>query len=102
MSSDSLSAADIRADFVSRLADIAEAIGWQAGVGGAETAGMIISYLAAHPEQIETVLEHGIIDLPGDLWAAGRLTWMGMNGQVVNPQQASFARVIRKMQKGHP
>lgn len=85
---------------IERIAEIAEAVGWQAGVSGVETAGQIVSYLARNPDQIEAVLENGILDLPADWWRQGRLTWLGMNGKIVRPQQARFAALVRAMEKG--
>ncbi|MCW5695757.1 MAG: hypothetical protein KIS96_03370 [Bauldia sp.] len=35
---------------IARLAEIAEVVAWQAGVGGMELAGMFVSVLARHPE----------------------------------------------------
>lgn len=88
--------------FIEKLADMAEAIGWQAGVGGSETAGQIVSYLAANPGDFDKVMAGGILDLRPDWYAHGRLTWMGTNGQIVHPETARRARVIKQMERGLP
>lgn len=88
---------------IERIADIAETIAWHAGVGGMETAGAIISYLAEHPDQIETVLfgegvfatPVGIHEYPGH----GRLTWHAVNGKIMDPQTARFARIVKNMEQ---
>ena len=84
-------------DTIRQIADMAEAIAWQAGVGGMEMAGTIISYLAQNPERTEHVLAHGIIDEP-DMWLNGRLTWFGMNDQIVTPEKARLMRVVKAME----
>jgi len=87
-------------ELISKIADLAEAVGQQAGVGGSETAGMLVSYLAAHPDEIEAVLAPGgFFDLPERWWAFGRLSWAGQDGKIWHPQQARFAAVIHKMKK---
>lgn len=68
------------------IAKMASAIGWQAGVGAMETAGQIVSYIAANPEHAATLMDGGIIDLP-DFMGGGCLSWHGMNGQIVHPGQ---------------
>lgn len=76
-----------------RIAQAAETIGWQAGVGGCETAGAIISYLSANPDRIDTFLHDGLLDAldtpggdPRDMHLNGRLTWHSMSGDVVSPE----------------
>jgi hypothetical protein len=83
-----------------RLAQIASAFGQQAGVGGMETAGNLISYLAKHPRDIEPCLRFGIMELPLDWHERGSLTWHAMNGKVVHPDYARRARTIRQLEKG--
>lgn len=73
-----------------RIARVAEAVGWQAGVGGCETAGAIVSYLAANPDQIDTFLKDGLLAAleagdARDMHLNGRLTWHRRNGDVVSP-----------------
>lgn len=84
-------------EFIAKLADMAEAVGWQAGVGGSETAGQIVSYLAAHPDDLEKIMAGGIMDLPDNWWRHGRLTWHGRNGDIVHPEAARRAAVVRGM-----
>lgn len=82
---------------IKRLAEIAEAFAWQAGVGGMETAGSIVSYLAAHPEHIETVLENGPLELPIGWHEQGLLTWHAMNGKIMTPRDARLMRQVKKL-----
>jgi hypothetical protein len=89
-------------EFIEKIAAMSEAIGWQAGVGASETAGMIVSYLAANPDDFDTVMTGGILDLPPGWHEFGRLSWMGMNGQVVRPEQVRRARMIKLMEQGKP
>src|ERR1051325_407233 len=82
------------ADALTRIADIAETVGWQANVGASETAGQILSYLSAHPEYIEPLLRDGIFALPDVFWEHGRLTWRGANGRIVKPEFVPQQHVI--------
>lgn len=82
---------------IDRIAKIAEAVGVQAGVGGMETAGGIVSYLAEHPKDIEPCLRFGIFELPADWIERGCLTWQGQNGKVVKPDFVRRARVIQSL-----
>jgi len=93
--------ADPVADFIRKVANAAEAIGLQAGVGGMETAGGIISYLAAHPEQIAAFSKNGsVFDLPDDWFSSGCLTWHAENGKVVHPSEARAAREAKRAAAG--
>jgi hypothetical protein len=69
---------------------------WQAGVGGRETAGAIISYLALKPEHIEPFLTGGISELPSEWIDGGRLTWHAADGRVVHPDEVRDAREKRR------
>jgi hypothetical protein len=86
---------------IKRIAEIAEAVGQQAGVGGMETAGHIVSYLAENPAHFEPLLKGGIFELPPDWVERGQLTWRAENGQIVHPEVARRARVIKKMEQGN-
>jgi hypothetical protein len=86
--------------FINHLARVAEAVGWQAGVGGMETAGGIVSYLADHPEDLEPFMNGGFFELPLGFHERGRLTWHGKNGKVVSPEYVRRSRQIKKMEKG--
>ncbi len=88
------------AAFVRQIAQAAHAIGWQAGVGGMETAGGILSYLAAHPEQIEAFTKNGsTFDLPMDWFEQGCLTWMTKDGRIIHPDEARAARAAKVAQR---
>lgn len=81
--------ADMTVDeFVPYLARWAQNFAGMAGVGGMETAGTVISYLAAHPESIPAFIEHGLVGLPDDPheWIfGGNLSWQGRDGKVYDP-----------------
>lgn len=90
---------------IERIAEVAEAIGWQAGVGGMETAGMIVSVLAEHPELIERFMNEGsglLID--GEFGAEkGRLTFHRMkDGKVTTPAELRSAIMVKQMERGQP
>lgn len=78
------------------IAKVSEDMAWQAGVGGRETAGAIISYLALKPEHIEPFLTGGVCELPSEWIDGGRLTWHANNGQIVHPDQVREAREARR------
>lgn len=84
---------------IARIAEIAAAFGQQANVGGMETAGGLISYLAKHPRDIEPLLKFGVMELPMDWLERGDLTWHARNGKVTRPEHARRARVIRKLKE---
>lgn len=81
------------------IAEVAEAIGWQAGVGASETAGMIVSCLAARPELVHRFLKDGsglLVD--GEIGPDhGCLTFHRMDGKVTTPKELRMARQARKM-----
>lgn len=72
---------------VKRISDVASAVAAQAGVGASETAGLIVSVLAANPEQTERFMAEGSeLFIDGTIRPEnGCLTHMAMNGQVVSP-----------------
>lgn len=96
---------DIDIDFdmaqlvIDRIATIAENLSVQAGVGGMETAGAIVSYLAEHPRDIEPCLRFGTMELPTDWLRLGRLSWHAQNGKVVRPEFARRAAVISNLKR---
>lgn len=100
MASSMTSAADERAAVIDRIANVAESFAAQAGVGGMEMAGMIVSYLSEHPDWIGAFMKGGIFALPGDWIENGRLTWQAVNGKVVHPSVARQARIIKKLERG--
>lgn len=65
-------------EVITRIADAARAVGFQAGVGAMETAGSIVSFLAANPHRIPDFMAGGsILDWPFNWHCAGCLTWQG-------------------------
>ncbi|MDH7641148.1 hypothetical protein [Sphingomonas oryzagri] len=77
---------------IERIAKIAEMFAGQAGVGGMETAGSLISYLAENPRDIEPCLRFGVFEIPTDWHMHGRLSWHGKDGKVFWPAEALRAR----------
>jgi len=79
------------ADVIKRIAEVATAIGWQANVGASETAGSIISVLAANPQIIDRFLADGagaFIDGPISLDAVnGCLTYYAQTGEILSPTE---------------
>lgn len=84
------------------IADRASVFACQAGVGGMETAGSIISYLAKHPEHVDGFLsgETSMVDWPIGWHEQGCLTWHGRDGKIYDPATVRRARVIRKLERG--
>ncbi len=72
---------------VKRIAEVASVVAAQAGVGASETAGLIVSVLAANPEHTERFMSEGSeLFIDGTIRPEnGCLTHMAMNGQVVSP-----------------
>lgn len=82
-------------EVIKRLAEVASAVAHQAGVGGMETAGMLVSILAAHPEKIPAFMagELDLITDPAMLRAEmGCLSWHAVNGRIVTPAEFRAAR----------
>jgi hypothetical protein len=48
------------------IAQMADALGAEAGVGGCESAGHLVSYLNRYPRDTEPCLQFGILELPMD------------------------------------
>lgn len=84
-------------DFVNTVATRSAGFAAQAGVGGMETAGALISYLAEHPEDIEPFMNGGIFELPPNWIELGCLTWHAQNGKIVHPQTARFSRIVKSL-----
>jgi hypothetical protein len=72
-------------DFLSMVHGCAEGLAQEAGVGGVETAGHLISYLADHPGDIEPFMVGGVFELPMRWIEGGRLTYYANNGQIMHP-----------------
>jgi hypothetical protein len=73
---------------VARIVNVARAIGAQAGVGGRETAGAIVSYLATSADEIGPFMDGKLspLDFKGDWMRGGCLSWHAANGKVVHPE----------------
>ena len=85
--------ADPVRDFITYVAKLSEAIGFQAGVGGRETAGAIISYLAQHPDKLDAFMKEGVFGWGDTEWITGGcLTWKANDGKVWHPDDARAAR----------
>lgn len=92
------------ADTVKYIADVAEAFAEAAGVGGVETAGAIISYLAAHPDLVANFMDDGpefLMNVDARrIHADGKLTWhRGGDGRVVTPQDLRISSTVRDLTK---
>lgn len=87
-------------EFLEAVADRAEDFAQQAGVGGMETAGALISYLAENPKDIEPFMVGGIFELPERWWALGRLTWHAKNGAIVHPRDVQPQRMGTVLPEG--
>lgn len=84
---------------IERIGEVAAAVGWQAGVGASETAGMIISCLLAKPELIDRFLKDGTgLLIDGEIGPdQGCLTFHRRDGAVTTPEELRMARDARKM-----
>jgi len=72
---------------LSRMIATSVAIGWQAGVGGRETAGAIVSYLGKHPERLKAFIDGDENPFDwGEEWIKGGvLTWQTKDGRIIDP-----------------
>jgi len=86
-------------DVIARIVEMSQAIAWQAGVGGMETAGSIVSYLASHPEQIEPLMAGtlSLTDWPDRHHMHGVLSWHGADGKIYSPEYARRQVAIKKL-----
>lgn len=86
---------------IRRIAEVADAISWQSGVGGMELAGQIVSVLARHPELVERFLSGGSeLMLEGLLGAErGCLTFYNMKGEVTTPHELAASRQVQKLKR---
>ena len=87
---------------VAKIAQVADAVSSQAGVGGMETAGALLSYLAAKPGRVEAFMapDFDLITGFGDpcVWLRdGCLTWQAMNGKIVSPEWVRRQKLIDGM-----
>lgn len=91
------------ADFLAKVIQTAHAVGWQAGVGGMETAGALVSYLGRFPEKLPAFMSDDfsvVSDLPSDWLRQGCLTWHARDGGVVSPEWVRRQIAIKEMEKG--
>lgn len=79
---------------IKRIADVASAVGWQAGEPGLEAAGHIVSVLAIHPEHVDRFLAEGVeLFIDGTFKPEnGSLTYRSIGGDILSPT------VLRKTQ----
>ncbi|MEG8223505.1 hypothetical protein OSJ57_23310 [Sphingomonas sp. HH69] len=84
------------ADFIEHVAECSRGIAFGAGVGEMESAGQIISYLAAHPDKFDAFIEGGTFAWPLDWFENGCLSWHAMNGRIVRPEEARAARAAKR------
>lgn len=84
-------AAPVALAVIKRIAEVSSALACQAGVGGMETAGSIISFLATNPQRIHDFMSGGsIIDWPISWQRAGCLSWQGMDGKIHWPGEGNI------------
>jgi len=85
-------------ELVEKIAQVANAVGWQAGEPAMELAGQIVSVLAANPEHIDRFMSGGAeLFLDGTFNAEnGCLTYRSMGGDVLSP---SVLRAKKGMQQ---
>ena len=71
------------------IAEFSDVTASNAGVGGCETAGLIVSALYANPELIPLFLENPSKTFHDHFermrWEHGALSWHAMNGEIVSP-----------------
>lgn len=93
---------DIAERVIARIVEVSQAISCQAGVGGMETAGSIVSYIAEHPDQIEPLMAGNlsVLNWPMRWHMHGCLTWHGQDGKIHSPEHARRATIIRAMERG--
>jgi hypothetical protein len=86
-------------EFVQHVGKVAAAVGWQAGVGASETAGMIISCLLARPELVQRFIDEGSgLLVSGEIGPEnGCLTFHRADGKVTTPEELRGARLARKL-----
>lgn len=88
-------------DFIRVVAERSEDFARYAGVGGTETAGHLLSYLATHPNDIEPFMVGGFEELPEPWIESGCLTWHAANGKVVHPRTVRFNRIVKGLRENN-
>ena len=77
-------------EVIERIAQVASDFSAPAGIGACETAGMIVSVLAAHPELTDSFMRDGVSALINDdvyRWENGTLSWLSVSGKIVSPAE---------------
>lgn len=72
---------------IDKIAKVASAVGFQAGVSASELAGLIVSFLYANPEHTERFIEEGTeLFIDGTIRPEkGSLTYLAINGSIMSP-----------------
>lgn len=72
---------------IKKIAEVASAVGFQAGVPAADVAGQLVSFLYANPEHVERFMREGTeLFVDGTIqpeW--GSLTYRAGNGEILSP-----------------
>ena len=86
---------------IQRIAAFADNAAFHAGVGGMETAGSFVSFLAARPEHIPAFFtgDGSVLDWPFAWHRYGCLSWHGADGKIYTPDQARRQVIINAMLK---
>lgn len=87
---------------IQRIAEAANAVGWQANIGGCDIAGVMVSFLAKHPERVGVFLRDGWLEAIGtdNPWAAGCLTFhRKLDGKITTPQDLRISKAVRDLAK---
>lgn len=84
-------------EMIHRIAQAADTFGKAAGVGGMETAGAIVAYLDAHPQDIEPFLNGGIFEFPQDWISKGNLTWHTADGRIVDRRDLANHKTVNRL-----
>lgn len=73
-------------EFIRKVVEVSSAVGWQANIGAMETAGQIVSILAANPELLPRFMDEGWLSDGSLVDAAnGCLTFLARNGSINTP-----------------
>lgn len=77
-----------------KIAQVAAAIGWQAGVSATELAGQVVSFLAVNPEHIARFLAEGSeLFIDGTIRTeSGCLTYTAQSGALLSPADLRRAK----------
>ena len=86
---------------IEKIAQVATAVGWQAGVGASETAGMFVSCLAERPDLIDRFMTEGAgLLVDGEIDAGkGCLTFYNTKGDITTPQELRMSCQVRDIKR---